>query len=280
MRVRIDLAYDGSEFSGWARQPGLRTVQGVVESAITQVLRLPDTIQTVCAGRTDAGVHARGQVIHADLPDTTADRQSLEAATDDILRHRLARALPEDITVWDVQAVSADFDARFSALRRRYVYRLWDEPCKVDPLLRRFVVAYPHRLDLTVMAQAGSLLLGLHDFAAFCRPRPGSTTIRTLLELMPVRLPDSMIEISVVADAFCHSMVRSLAGALVACGRGARDLEWLAAHLAASQRAHDVTVMPAHGLTLEEVTYPEAGQLAARADQARSRRDLDCGCGS
>ncbi len=274
MRVRIDLAYDGARFSGWARQPGLRTVQGVLEATIAQVLRLEQPLTTVCAGRTDAGVHARGQVVHLDLPDTGAPPPDGWVAA---LARRLPRALPDDVAVRAVRAVPEVFDARFSALCRRYVYRLWDDGGDVDPLRRGFIVAYPHRLDVAVMAEAGRRLLGLHDFAAFCRPRAGSTTIRTLTRLEPVRRPGSRIDIHVEADAFCHSMVRSLTGALVACGRGRRDLSWLAGLLTASRRASDVTVMPAHGLTLEEVVYPADDQLAARADQARSRRQ-NCEC--
>ncbi|MDR0783787.1 MAG: tRNA pseudouridine(38-40) synthase TruA [Propionibacteriaceae bacterium] len=265
MRIRLDLAYDGTAFSGWARQPGLRTVQGVVEATIAQVLRLDQPPATVCAGRTDAGVHARGQVIHFDLDDP------LDEVTETLTR-RLPRALPADIAFHQARPVSTDFDARFSALQRHYVYRLWDPNSTIDPLMRGFVVTYPHRLDVAAMAEAAHSLLGVHDFAAFCRPKPGGTTIRHLRQLSPGHQGD-MIEIQVTADAFCHSMVRSLVGALVAIGRGLRDTTWLRSHLQTQERANDITVMPAHGLTLEQVTYPNDRDLAARAHQARSRRD-------
>ena len=269
MRVRIDLAYDGTGFSGWARQPGLRTVQGVVEATIAQVLRLSEPPATVCAGRTDAGVHAHGQVIHVDLPD------ELPRCPDGIpeaLTRWLPRALPQDIAIHEVSVAPEGFDARFSATTRRYVYRLCDSPTDIDPLTRGFILSYHHQLDVGAMAEAARLLLGLHDFVAFSKPRESATTIRTLLVCEPRRV-DTRIEFTVVADAFCHSMVRSLVGALTAVGRGQRGLDWMASHLQASRRANDIIVMPAHGLTLEEVTYPPDEELAQRAVRARARRD-------
>ena len=277
MRVRIDLGYDGTDFSGWARQPGRRTVQGVLESTIGQVLRLPTPPTSVCAGRTDAGVHARGQVVHLDLPDAVPEPHQSPVPLVEALTHRLPRALPEDIAIHGVRPAPAGFDARFAALNRRYVYRLWDQAEAVDPLVRRYILAYPHPLDSAAMSQAAIPLLGLHDFAAFCKPRDYGTTIRTLLKLSVDRLPDRSIEFTVVADAFCHSMVRSLVGALVAVGRGQRDRDWIEANLDLTHRANDITVMPAGGLTLEEVAYPPDDELARRVRQARSRRD-DCDC--
>ena len=272
MRVRIDLAYDGTRFSGWAKQPGLRTVQSVAEATIAQVLRLPEPPQTVCAGRTDAGVHARGQVIHVDLPD---ELPRCPMGIPDALAQWLPRALPDDVAVHRVSTAPEDFDARFSALTRTYVYRLCDSPTDIDPLTRGFILSYHHRLDVGAMSEAARLLVGFHDFVAFSKPREGATTIRTLLALEPRRLPDR-IEFEVTADAFCHSMVRSLVGALAAVGRGQRDVEWMASLLEADRRANDITVMPAHGLTLEKVAYPPDDQLALRAARARTRRDEDC----
>lgn len=270
MRVRIDLAYDGAGFSGWARQPGLRTVQSVLEATIAQVLRLPTPPTTVCAGRTDAGVHARGQVVHVDLPD---ELPRCPLPVRDALLHWLPRALPEDVAIRSVSVAPQGFDARFSALTRRYVYRLCDSPTDVDPRTRGFVLSYRHQLDVGAMAEASRPLVGLHDFVAFSKPREGATTTRTLLKLDPCRLPGSLIEITATADAFCHSMVRSLVGALVAVGRGQRDLSWISSQLQADKRANDILVMPARGLTLEEVTYPSDDQLALRARRARARRD-------
>ena len=272
MRVRIDLSYDGTKFSGWAKQPGLRAVQGVVEETVAQVLRLPSPVDITCAGRTDAGVHARGQVIHADVPDSVVSSRGETLPTDVALSHWLGRALPDDVVIRTVTVPAPGFDARFSALWRRYIYRLWDDPAAIDPLRRSFVSVSSHPLDVDAMADAASILLGLHDFAAFCKPREGATTVRTLLDFTPVRTTAGEIEVTVRADAFCHSMVRSLTGALVAVGQGRKDPTWLAEMLNLKQRANDITVMPAHGLTLEEVAYPPDSELASRAQTARSKR--------
>ena len=271
MRIRIDLAYDGTEFSGWARQPGRRTVQSTLETTIAQVLRRDEPPTTVCAGRTDAGVHARGQVVHVDLPDEARDHDT-PVPTDDALRRWLPRALPTDIAVQSIHPVPEAFDARFSALKRRYIYRLWDSP-DYDPLTRRFAHTYPHSLDVSAMVAASQPLLGLHDFVAFCRPKEGGTSVRTLIELSPERRSTGMIEITATADAFCHSMVRSLVGGLVSVGRGLRDVDWITAHLNSTVRANDVTVMPALGLTLEEVTYPPEDEFGTQAQISRARRD-------
>ncbi|MDN5851570.1 MAG: tRNA pseudouridine(38-40) synthase TruA [Actinomycetia bacterium] len=265
MRWRIDLGYDGTDFHGWATQPGLRTVQETVEDALGKVLRLPTAPTTVCAGRTDAGVHARAQAVHVDVPDEVH-------VEPDRLRHRLARALPDDVRAIGARPAADGFDARFSALRRRYVYRLCDDPSGPDPLIRRYVVARRRALDAAAMEEAAWLLLGEHDFAAFCKKRPGATTIRTLLRLEAER-HGSMLDITVEADAFCHSMVRALVGGLVAVGEGRQEPDWLGDVLETQVRDPRVTVMPAHGLTLEEVVYPDDADLAARAVETRRRRD-------
>ncbi len=265
MRARLDLAYDGAGFAGWARQPGQRTVQGELELWIPRVLRLPTPVSLVVAGRTDAGVHARGQVAHVDLPDD-ADLTALA--------RRLARVLTPDIVVRSITSAPEGFDARFSAIWRRYCYRLADAASFPDPLTRGHVTRVKGTLDLDAMNAAGTALLGLHDFGPFCRPREGATTIRTLLDLDARRLPDGDIEYWLRADAFCHSMVRSLMGALTAIGAGRRDADWLADVMAWPSRHHAVLVMPPHGLTLEEVGYPPDADLASRAAEARTVRTL------
>jgi tRNA pseudouridine38-40 synthase len=271
-RLRLDISYDGAGFSGWARQPGLRTVQGELERWVTQILRLTSPARLVCAGRTDTGVHARGQVAHVDLP---ADRVDDGGAT---LQRRLARVLPPDLLVRRVAPAPAGFDARFGAVWRRYVYRVTDAGTPLEPLLRHQVVAVPVDLDLERIHAAAPVLLGLRDFGAFCRRREGATSIRTLLELGARRVPEGpwtgVVELTVRADAFCHSMVRSLAGALVAVGSGRRDLTWLAEVTGAAARSSEVEVMPARGLTLEEVGYPAEDQLVARGREARTIRQL------
>lgn len=264
-RLRLDLAYDGTGFHGWAAQPGLRTVEGELSGWIGRLAGLGADARLTVAGRTDAGVHARGQVAHVDLP----------VGTDpDELDHRLRRVLPRDIVVHRVSVAPEGFDARFAALWRRYVYRLWDDRSRPDPLLRSQVATVRGVLDPRLMTEAGSHLLGLRDFVALARRREGATTIRTLLECAAVRRDDrdGSVWLTVRADAFCHSMVRSITGALVAVGTGRRPLEWIDEVAASTSRHGGVLVMPARGLCLEEISYPEPGELARRVAEARAAR--------
>lgn len=269
-RWRLDLAYDGADFCGWARQPGRRSVQGELEDWIGQVLRLPGAPRLTVAGRTDAGVHARGQVAHVDLP---------HSAPVETLHRRLRRVLAPDVVVRSVHPAPAGFDARFSAVWRRYVYRLADESTFPDPLLRRHVARIRGVLDVAALDTAARELLGLRDFAAFCKPRDGATTIRTLQDCRAQRRSvgpgAGTVEVTVRADAFCHSMVRSLVGALTTVATGQRDPDWLRSVRDSRVRQSTVPVMPAHGLTLEEVGYPADDELARRARQARAVRVLD-----
>jgi tRNA pseudouridine38-40 synthase len=265
-RVRIDLSYDGGGFSGWARQPGQRTVQQVLEDALTLMMRTDPPVQLTVAGRTDAGVHARGQVAHADLPATPW----LEVAPA-ILR-RLAGLLPPDVRVRRIAPAPDGFDARFSALSRRYSYRVCDDVTGPDPLRRHDTLWYRRGVEVGAMNEAAGLLLGEHDFAAFCRRREGATTVRELLSLSWTRPEPTVAEATVVADAFCHSMVRALVGALLKVGEGARPPSWPAQVLTARVRDPAVPVVPPHGLCLEEVRYPPPGQLAQRALATRRVR--------
>ncbi|HWM01497.1 MAG TPA: tRNA pseudouridine(38-40) synthase TruA, partial [Actinophytocola sp.] len=241
--------------------PGLRTVQGELSTALATVLRVA-SVDVVCAGRTDSGVHARGQVVHVDV----------DAPLDQAVR-RLNGILPRDVRVRRVVEAPDGFDARFSALWRRYAYRVADSPAALDPLHRRHVLAWPRPLDLDAMNQASHALVGLRDFASFCKQREGATTIRTLQELGWSRDADGVAVARVRADAFCHSMVRSLVGCLLAIGEGRRPPEWAAEVLEAAVRDPSVTVAHAHGLTLEEVCYPADDELAARVRTTRVRRD-------
>lgn len=268
VRLRIDLGYDGTGFAGWASQPGLRTVQGELEAALATVLRAP-TVRVTCAGRTDAGVHARGQVVHVDVPAASYADQGSEHA----LGRRLAGVLPADIGVRALTVAPEGFDARFSPLWRRYAYRISDAAYGPDPLRRHDVLAHRRPLDVAAMAAAAQPMTGEHDFAAYCRQREGATTVRTLLELS-WRREDDLVVATVVADAFCHSMVRALVGAAVAVGEGRREVGWPAEVLAGRQRVSDVQVAPALGLTLEEVRYPPDDELAARANMTRNRREV------
>jgi tRNA pseudouridine38-40 synthase len=261
-RLRIDLAYDGTDFHGWASQPGLRTVQGTLEQALCTVLRLP-AAATTCAGRTDAGVHARGQVVHADL-DLPDPSEPLDRLT-----RRLNGVLPAEVRVARCSVAPPGFDARFSALWRRYTYRIADADTLPDPLQRGQVLTWPGRLDVTAMNDAAGGLLGEHDFAAFCKRREGATTVRRLLELSSLRDDRGTVVATVRADAFCHSMVRALVGCLVAVGAHRQEPGWAVQVLAAAVRDPGVGVLAAHGLTLEEVAYPPADLLAAQATRAR-----------
>jgi tRNA pseudouridine38-40 synthase len=270
VRLRLGVAYDGTGFSGWARQPGRRTVQQDLEEALATVLRCP--VHLTVAGRTDAGVHATGQVAHCDVPG------EVWAEHAEKLVRRLRGVLPADVAVTCVERAPADFDARFSGLARHYVYRLHDEPWGPPPLRRADVVAWHRPLDVEAMNAAAEPLVGLHDFAGYCRRREGATTIRTLTSLQVQRMVDEVADTEVVvlgasADAFCHSMVRSLVGALLAVGDGRWPVERPASLLNRSRRADEVVVAPAAGLTLVAVDYPPDDQLAARNLVTRAVRD-------
>ena len=263
MRIRLDLAYDGAEFSGWAKQPGRRTVQGDLEAALEQVLRVSEA-RVVVAGRTDTGVHALGQVCHVDVeqwPDQTQRR--LNAVLADDVRIRAAGPAPDG------------FDARFSALSRQYVYLISDSGL-LDPRARGGVWVWRRGLDSESMHDAAQRLIGEHDFAAFCKARPEASSVRTVLELGVARRNDPrdprLIEVAIRADAFCHSMVRSIVGALLAVGEGRLDGDELAGILQAAQRVPRFTIAPAHGLALVEVAYPPDQELASQAQRARRFR--------
>ena len=268
--IKIVLGYDGREFSGWAAQPGRRTVAAVLSEALGRVLRLSSPPDLTVAGRTDAGVHARGQVVHFELP------AELWAADGGRLTRRLAGVLPADVRVFSADLAPAGFHARFSAVWRRYSYRVCDDPALADPLERhRTVWHFPReRLDVGAMNAAAAGLLGEHDFAAFCKKREGATTIRALLRLDWCRDDAGIAVSTVIADAFCHNMVRALMGAMIAVGEGRQAVAWPARVLADGARDPGVRVMAPHGLCLEEVGYPPDGELAARAAAVRGVRRL------
>ncbi|WP_235522290.1 tRNA pseudouridine(38-40) synthase TruA [Cellulomonas sp. Root137] len=278
VRLRLDLAYDGTGFAGWAIQPDLRTVQGVLEAALGTVLRTDGPPRVTVAGRTDSGVHARGQVAHVDIPGGLIERSRGRSRrpVDEVLLTRLGGILPPDLVVHALTRAPDGFDARFSALSRRYTYRICDDSARRDPLSRAHVLWHRRALDVDAMAAAAKPLVGRHDFASYCKPRPGATTIRTLEAFSwsrPVDGPDAGLVVATVrADAFCHSMVRSLVGASLAVGEGRQASGWPAELLAARRRGVGVHVVAAHGLMLDEVSYPADDELAARAVLTRARR--------
>jgi tRNA pseudouridine38-40 synthase len=266
-RVRLDVSYDGTDFSGWAVQPGLRTVAGVLTQALTRVFGADGAVGLTVAGRTDAGVHATGQVCHLDVP---AGRF---AELGDTLVRRLAGLLPSDVRVTRVSQVPATFDARFSALFRRYAYRVSDAPWGAAPLRHRDTLAWPAALDLDALNQASRPLQGEHDFAAYCRRKAHATTIRAISDLYWHREPDGVVVATVQADAFCQAMVRSLVGALLPVGSGRRTADWPASLLRRTERASDVAVAPPRGLTLTTVGYPDdPADYLRRAELTRALR--------
>lgn len=274
IRLRFDIAYDGTDFAGWAVQAGQRTVAGVLDDALSTVFRTPVVLRA--AGRTDAGVHATGQVAHVDVPaDALPQAYPRTTRSGDSeflpLVRRLGRFLPQDVRVLDVARAPAGFDARFSALRRHYVYRLSTAAYGVEPHDARFVTAWPRPLDVDAMVAASRDLLGLHDFAAFCRHREGATTIRDLQRLDWSR-DGERVTAHVTADAFCWSMVRSLVGALLAVGEHRREPGWCAALLGAQRRSSEFAAAPPQGLTLVGVDYPPDNELEARTKVTRDLR--------
>ena len=264
LRLKIKLAYDGTNFSGWAKQPDRRTVQEEFEKAFATIVR--HQCESIVAGRTDAGVHATAQIIHVDIPEDTdlAD-----------LAYRLNRLLDTDLRVLEIEVAPEGFHARFSALRRHYQYQIVDANKAINPLDRYDRASWYRPLDLARLNEASALLLGEHDFAAFCKYREGATTIRTLETFQWERKADGLLVAQVVADAFCYSMVRNLVGSAVCVAEGRFEPSWIAEMLANRERISDSMVFPAEGLTLVQVDYPNNAQLLTRAAQTIARRGED-----
>jgi tRNA pseudouridine38-40 synthase len=274
VRLRLDIAYDGTDFAGWATQAGQRTVAGVIDDALTTVFRTP--VRLWAAGRTDTGVHATGQVAHVDVPAAALPNAYPRSPRPDDpeflpLLRRLSRFLPADVRVLEIVRAASGFDARFSALRRHYEYRLSTAPYGVVPHRARYITAWPRDVDVDAMSAASQDLLGLHDFAAFCRHRPGATTIRDLQRLDWSREGD-VITAHVTGDAFCWQMVRSMVGALLTVGEHRRTRQWCRELLDAPARSSDFAAAPAQGLTLVGVDYPPDDELASRTLITRDLR--------
>jgi tRNA pseudouridine38-40 synthase len=299
VRLKLMLSYDGTDFAGWAKQPGLRSVEETLEKAFAQVLRMPVSPRIVCAGRTDAGVHASGQVAHIDVPLDNLFRVSYSREE----RYELGQqggipivdglpVLPEvvlaalnrrvngsmgrntDIVIHTITVAPVGFEARFSALARRYEYRLADGLERLNPITRKFTAFNFYPLDLDLMNEVADLMVGLRDFGAMCKPRPGATTIRELQEFRWIRTDDGVLVATLQADAFCHSMVRSLVGSCVAAGSKLHTVSHVQKLRDQAERTAVFKVMPAHGLTLTEVLYPSDEEVGERAELTRSRREL------
>lgn len=292
VRLRLTLSYDGTLFHGWAAQRGLRTVEGEICAALDMVTQKHNTVTV--AGRTDAGVHARHQVAHVDVPAAfwqRTDARRLAHRLNGILARRFGEFMAsgglsvprgtQDVLIHEVAPVLQDFDARFSATGRAYRYLLADAASQRSPLRRHDVTWVPgNTLDLDAMNEAARPLLGEHEFLAYCRPREGATTIRTLTRLEFTRIEEGLICAHVEADAFCHSMVRSLVGAAIEVGRGQRPRTWMAELLAGASRQKAAPIAPPQGLSLMRVDYPAESEWADQARMARRRRDLAPAAGS
>ena len=280
IRLRLDLAYRGAPFHGWARQPGLLTVQGRLEEALTLITRQP--AQLTVAGRTDAGVHARGQVAHLDVPkefwlSLSRGREESDEERGERLRARLeglaGRGLNGALAIKQIRVVSRDFDARFSALSRTYRYLICDDPRAQDPC-RLDIARTSSPLEDEKMQVAAQALCGEHDFLPFAKPREGATTVRTLHSFTVSRPRDGIVQAMISADAFCHSQVRFMMGALIEIGRGKYDPNWIGELLAAGVRDQRVPLADGRGLTLWEVAYPPVDQYALQAEKAKVVRTL------
>ena len=264
LRLRLDIAYDGTNFSGWAKQPDRRTCQELLESTISKIARFK--VETVVAGRTDAGVHATGQVVHVDVP------ENLDL---DDLTYRINRIMDEDLRITKISIAPPAFHARFSALRRSYRYKILDNNQVIPPLNRADVAPWYRTLDLDLLNEASALLLGSNDFAAFCKFREGSTTLRNLEKFSWIRDSDGFLIADVVADAFCYSMVRNLVGAVVCVADGRFEPEWVATTLHNRERISDSLVFPARGLTLYKVEYPPDSELLERVKITVAKRESE-----
>lgn len=298
-RLRIDLAYNGADFHGWAVQPDRRTVQGTIEEALGRILHghgeHAEPPRLTVAGRTDAGVHASHQVCHVDVADQALARcvGHMQMTAVEALETRLSRMMPDDIAIHTVSVAPPGFDARFSALERTYVYRIADARAPWDPRLRDFVWRTDRELDIARMNAAAALTLGLHDFGSFAIANPGGTTIREVKTAYWQRVPtrpllepgkgeryhasaveSGLLCFTIVADAFARNMVRSLVGACVQVGMGKRDVDWFAGKMRVPLREGSTGPIAPQGLTLEHIAYPADGEFAARAERIRAKRTL------
>lgn len=277
IRMRMVLGYDGAAYNGWARQPNVTGVQQLVEEALETLIRR--LVRVFVAGRTDAGVHARHQVVHFDL--TEEEYLGLPRNSDlepgpALLRRINGLLGRQQGAVWvhEVDRAAEGFDARFSALARRYSYRIADGIHRWDPLRRQLTMWYREEIDIDLLNAEAQSVLGRHDFLSFCKPKPRATTIRTLQEFEFSRAEDGNIVVHLKADAFCHNMVRSLIGGALRVASGREKPGFLAERLALMVRDSKSILAHPHPLVLEEVYYPDDAELAARAALTRARRDV------
>ena len=271
VRFRVDLAYDGTDFAGWAKQPGLRTVEGDLVKMFEKVFGKSKTdFDMRVAGRTDSGVHAKHQVCHLDIPQKRLSR----IGRDPLNAFRLNTLIADDLIILDIHQITSDFDARFSALGRRYRYTIVDPEFKKDPMLVRYALTHKRVLDVDLMNLAAKELIGLKDFAAFCKPRAGASTIRNLTTFEVSRDPGGLITIDIHADAFCHNMIRSLVGSIMAVADGRLSIQDLIQAQKSGKRANKFKTIDAKGLSLESIDYPDPADYAKQANLNRVMREI------
>jgi tRNA pseudouridine38-40 synthase len=271
VRFRVDLAYDGTDFAGWAKQPGLRTVEGDLVKMFEKVFGKSKTdFDMRVAGRTDSGVHAKHQVCHLDIPQKRLPR----IGRDPLNAFRLNTLIADDLIILDIHQITSDFDARFSALGRRYRYTIVDPEFKKDPMLVRYALTHKRVLDVDLMNLAAKELIGLKDFAAFCKPRAGASTIRNLTTFEVSRDPGGLITIEIHADAFCHNMIRSLVGSIMAVADGRLSIQDLIQAQKSGKRANKFKTIDAKGLSLESIDYPDPADYAKQANLNRVMREI------
>ena len=262
-RIRIDLSYDGTNFYGWGKQADRRTVQGELEAALFTLFQRE--LDTVVAGRTDAGVHASGQVCHVDVPENDY--------TD--IAYRLNRILNDEIRIKSVSKVSDDFHARFGALRRHYIYKIKDGNGFIEPTARLDVTPWYRHLNVDLMNQAAATLIGENDFFSYARFREKATTTRDLQRFEFERDANGLILAHVTADAFLYNMVRALIGTMVYIGEGRFPITWAKEVLEQRERPSDSVVFPAKGLTFAGVDYPADSELKSRILKTMQHRDVE-----
>ncbi len=263
-RLRVDLTYDGTNFSGWAKQPNQRTIQEEFEKALSTILRTP--VATIVAGRTDAGVHAKHQVLHTDIPNDSKI---------DNLTFRLNQYLTDEIRVLNTAWAPVNFHARFTAQSRTYQYKIIDGGKVTAPLDRYDSVEWFRKLDINLMNSGSKLLLGEHDFFAFCKYREGGSTVKNLLKFEWYRDENSIVIGEIQANSFRYNMVRNLVGAAVCVGEGRFEPNWMKKVLDEKLRVSDSYVFPAKGLTLISISYPESDQYIDSFNQYLEQIDFD-----
>ena len=271
-RFRLDLAYDGTDFYGFAKQSAYRTVAGELLSGLVKIFGEDDQdFRMRVAGRTDAGVHAQAQVLHLDL----TSEQLKRIRRGHGVAERLNKIIAPDVRVISFEEAEPGFHARYSALSRRYRYSIADRGVVPNPMTSRYLLEILWHLEVEPMVEVAKEFIGLRDFRAFCKERDGTTTIRRLREISVKRRSNGVIDIEIEADAFCHNMVRSVVGALMSAGSGRTSVLEVRKALSGQRNENAYKVQAPQGLTLIKIAYPAKSKLAAQAELTQRTRTLD-----